>query len=93
MKSTRKQLKELDACASGIEALLGDKDEIMLEDIPWTELRWDDIRWGARTLLFTGRTYGKTQAYWRDGKLHRDDGPAVICASGTEEYWRDGVQQ
>lgn len=29
---------------------------------------------------------------WRDadGKLHRPDGPAVIWADGTEEYWLHG---
>jgi hypothetical protein len=27
----------------------------------------------------------------RDGKLHRDDGPAVEYADGSGEWWRDGV--
>jgi hypothetical protein len=26
----------------------------------------------------------------REGKLHRDDGPAVVRADGTKEWYRDG---
>lgn len=31
---------------------------------------------------------------WRDeqGRLHRDDGPAVIHANGSVTYYRDGVR-
>ena len=25
-----------------------------------------------------------------DGKLHRDDGPAIMYASGTKEWWQHG---
>ena len=29
--------------------------------------------------------------YWnRDGKFHREDGPAIEWASGTKEWYRDG---
>ena len=35
-------------------------------------------------------------SYWRDGKKHREDGPAVIerYADGTvwESHWRDGKE-
>ena len=27
---------------------------------------------------------------WEDGKLHRTDGPAVIKANGTKEWWEHG---
>lgn len=29
--------------------------------------------------------------YWnKDGKLHRLDGPAVICWDGSKQWWIDG---
>ena len=31
-----------------------------------------------------------SRVWWRDGKLHRDDGPAYEGANGTREWWRDG---
>ena len=30
------------------------------------------------------------QKWYLDGKLHREDGPAVIWADGTEEWWLNG---
>ncbi len=33
-----------------------------------------------------------TQEYCRDGKRHRDNGPAVIWADGSQEYFRDDVE-
>jgi hypothetical protein len=27
-----------------------------------------------------------------NGKLHREDGPAVIWSNGTVEYWKNGKQ-
>ena len=30
------------------------------------------------------------QEFYRDGKLHREDGPAVIYADGRQEFYRDG---
>jgi len=31
-----------------------------------------------------------TKEWWRDGKKHREDGPAVIKADGTREWWLNG---
>jgi hypothetical protein len=28
-----------------------------------------------------------SQAWWRNGKRHREDGPAVIFPCGSTEYW------
>lgn len=28
-----------------------------------------------------------------DNELHRDDGPAVVMASGAQEWWLNGVRQ
>jgi len=28
--------------------------------------------------------------WYRNGKVHRDDGPAVLWADGQQEWWRDG---
>ncbi len=31
-----------------------------------------------------------TKGWYRDGKHHRDDGPAVEWADGTKGWYRDG---
>src|SRR5690349_2879116 len=31
-----------------------------------------------------------TNLCYRDGQLHREDGPAIEYADGTKEWWRDG---
>jgi len=28
--------------------------------------------------------------WWKDGVLHREDGPAVVWADGTQEWWVNG---
>jgi len=33
--------------------------------------------------------YG-TQEWWVNGKLHREDGPAVIWSTGHQEWWVNG---
>jgi len=33
-----------------------------------------------------------TEEWWLDGKLHREDGPAIINANGRQEWWLDGEQ-
>ena len=30
------------------------------------------------------------KSYWKNGRLHRDNGPAVIYQNGDVEYWLDG---
>lgn len=32
----------------------------------------------------------QTYKYYRNGKLHRDDGPAVIKPDGTQEWYKEG---
>jgi len=32
----------------------------------------------------------QTYKYYRNGKLHRDDGPAVIRPDGTQEWYKEG---
>jgi hypothetical protein len=46
--------------------------------------------WAAR--LFDGRSVLRdgTQEWWRAGKRHRDDGPAVVHPDGMQEWWRGG---
>lgn len=34
---------------------------------------------------------GDTICYLKDGKLHREDGPAYVTGSGYAEYWINGV--
>jgi len=31
--------------------------------------------------------------WYRDGLRHREDGPAVECADGTEQWWLNGELQ
>ena len=33
---------------------------------------------------------GSRRYYNADGQLHREDGPAVVCSSGTREWWQNG---
>ena len=28
--------------------------------------------------------------WWKDGNLHRDDGPAIERANGHKEWWKNG---
>jgi hypothetical protein len=43
---------------------------------------------------FTGiKEYPNGDKYWfKEGKLHREDGPAIECADGTKYWWIDGKQ-
>ena len=34
-----------------------------------------------------------TKEWYRDGKRHREDGPAIERADGTKEWYRDGVRR
>jgi len=36
---------------------------------------------------------GGTKMWYKNGELHREDGPAVIHPDGTEEYYLNGIQQ
>ena len=37
------------------------------------------------------RVYGDGTKFWdRDGKLHREDGPAIESSTGTKCWYRDG---
>ena len=31
-----------------------------------------------------------TKRWYKNGLLHRDDGPAVIWSDGRQEWWKDG---
>jgi hypothetical protein len=31
-----------------------------------------------------------TQEWWKNGQLHREDGPAVIHPDGTQKWWKNG---
>jgi len=33
-----------------------------------------------------------TRKWWRNGKLHREDGPAIEWANGGKEWWRNGTR-
>jgi hypothetical protein len=74
----------LGACTRGLDAareLIGH---------PIAELPSDCIAWAAR--LFDGRSClpDGTEAWYRNGKLHREDGPAYTSRCGHQEWWLDG---
>lgn len=48
-----------------------------------TDLTLVELLNGTYTSL--GNTFS-----FKDGRLHSDDGPAVLYANGTAEWWRDG---
>ena len=31
-----------------------------------------------------------TQAWWLNGKLHREEGPAIVCANGVQHWYLNG---
>ena len=33
-----------------------------------------------------------TQLWYREGKLHREDGPAVVFLDGRQEWWREDTK-
>ena len=41
----------------------------------------------------TCKTYSNgTKQWWLNGKLHREDGPAVEWADGHKEWWLNGIR-
>ena len=34
----------------------------------------------------------RTEWYNKEGKLHREDGPAIIRAEGRKFYFKDGIE-
>jgi hypothetical protein len=75
---------ELGACADGLEAAQA------LIGRPIADLPSNCISWAAR--LFNGRSIlsDGAQVWYRDGTLHREDGPAYISRYGTQIWYRDG---
>jgi hypothetical protein len=57
---------------------------------PVGELPQQHADWAAR--LFDGRSIvsNGSELWYRDGKLHRDDGPAVVFTDGCQEWYRHG---
>ena len=51
-------------------------------------------RYPTRSALLAGDIVGRgpdgSRAYYRDGRRHREDGPAIEYPDGRREYWRDG---
>jgi hypothetical protein len=56
-------------------------------ELQWAALNIPDLTQQEAVLL--QRLCG-ARAWWRNGKMHRERGPAVIRADGTREWWRDG---
>ena len=55
------------------------------------------VKGNCLIVFYTGirtskNTDGTTMTeYWVDGKLHREDGPAVIYSDGYKEWWLNDV--
>ena len=30
--------------------------------------------------------------WWQNGKLHREDGPAIVWGNGGKEWWQNGLR-
>jgi hypothetical protein len=45
--------------------------------------------WMKKTGIKTVVLDDGTKEWYRDGKLHRDDGPAIEYADGSKEWWHD----
>ena len=61
------------------------------EDVPADDLAWAALRceWppADRDLLYA---LCGARSWWRDGKQHREDGPAIEYANGERAWYRDG---
>jgi hypothetical protein len=79
-----KRAWELGACASGLAAA---REAI---GRPIGVLASSYVDWAAR--LFDGKSVLEdgTEEWWRDGRRHRADGPAVVHPDGMQEWWRGG---
>jgi hypothetical protein len=75
----------LDAELRNVEKDLGVKNTLPSISVPTVRQYYDDRR-----------TYndGEKTEYFKNGKLHREDGPAVIWNDGKKqsEYWLEGRQ-
>jgi len=49
---------------------------------------WDALKEPAPVIYADG-----TMEWSKNGKLHRDNGPAVIYANGTKRWFKNGVHQ
>ena len=74
----------------------------------WVGMTWEELfgaepeaaEWAAENLPYlapeeTEELYRLTgtKTWWRDGKRHREDGPAYEGADGTKAWYRDGKPQ
>jgi hypothetical protein len=39
---------------------------------------------------YTVKVYDNGKSWWVNGKLHREDGPAIECSNGDKEWWVNG---
>jgi len=39
------------------------------------------------------RVDGKSIYIYKNGKFHRDDGPAIIYANGDKSWWKNGINE
>ena len=99
MRITVDLLQSLDACSPGIEAfklflngrkyVLPTQQNLQLAADAGLDVLWLVVQAELTVDGLTTR-YGST--YWyKDGRLHRVDGPAVISGEGTREWWRGGL--
>jgi hypothetical protein len=60
--------------------------EIPARDLEWAALHLPDLTEAERDRL---HALCGARSWWRDGKLHRDDGPAIEWADGYRAWYRD----
>jgi hypothetical protein len=49
-----------------------------------------DKHWFLNGYICRAEHSNGCKAWYKNNKLHREDGPAVIFKSGTKEYWLNG---
>ncbi len=94
MKITLETLISHNACKTQRELfarVFPDGCEVNAENAAKAVAEGLEVGWAVHTLRLTlsyADAYHKE--WYRDGKRHRDDGPAVEWADGHKEWWRDG---
>jgi hypothetical protein len=58
----------------------------------WYKTTWDVTKGENSTHYSVSYIHATgTTSYYKDGKLHREDGPAIMRGDGDDEYWINGV--
>jgi hypothetical protein len=69
------------------------KQKLISPRLNYNDCRWYETEDDEYTILADGAYKDKTgEYYFKKGKLHREDGPAVIEVGYHSEWWMDGSE-